>query len=100
MECDILYLAKVVQTIVTGIDGLRAHETAIPKELYNKHARVNNPHVRLKDSLIKPNNNIVERLNGTFKERMKVMRSLSSDAGADAYVKGMQTYYKYAHINV
>ena len=26
---------------------------------------------------------------------MKVMRSLSTDKGADAYIKGMQTYYNY-----
>ena len=26
---------------------------------------------------------------------MKFMRSISTDMGADAYVKGMQTYYSY-----
>jgi uncharacterized LabA/DUF88 family protein len=51
--------------------------------------------LRLKDFETKPNNNIVERLNGTFRERTKVMRSLSTDGGADAYIKGMQTYYNY-----
>lgn len=85
--------SKRPDIIVT--DGLKAYNRAIPKLFYNRYADIKNPHLRLKDFETKPNNNIVERLNGTFRERMKVMRSLSTDAGADDYVMGMQTYYNY-----
>lgn len=84
---------KRPDVIVT--DGLQAYNRAIPKEFYNKYADIKNPHFRLKDFETKPNNNIVERLNGTFRERMKVMRSLSTDKGADDYVEGMRVYYNY-----
>ena len=53
------------------------------------NARIQNPHVRLKDFETKPNNNILERLNGTFRERTKVMRSLNSDIGAAEFCNGM-----------
>jgi hypothetical protein len=51
--------------------------------------------VRLKDFQSKPNNNILERLNGTFRERTKVMRSLDDQKGAAEFAKGMQVYYNY-----
>ena len=50
---------------------------------------------RLKDFEIKPNNNILERLNGTFRERRKVIRSFDSDLSAEDFATGMQTYYNY-----
>jgi hypothetical protein len=54
-----------------------------------------NPHVRLKDFETRPNKNILERLNGTFRERTKVMRSLDTELTASEFVTGMQTYYNY-----
>ena len=62
-------------------DGLPAYNEAIKAEYYGL-GRIQNPHVRLKDFETKPNNNILERLNGTFRERTKVMRSLDSGVGA------------------
>ncbi len=76
-------------------DGLPAYNEAIKAEFYGLNERVQNPHVRLKDFETKPNNNILERLNGTFRERTKVMRSLDSSFGAEEFVAGMQTYYNY-----
>jgi len=76
-------------------DGLPAYREAIKAEFYGLSDRVQNPHVRLKDFETKPNNNILERLNGTFRERTKVMRSLDSSIGAQEFVAGMQTYYNY-----
>jgi putative transposase len=76
-------------------DGLRAYQQAVKDEFYDNTASIKNPHLRLRDFETKPNNNIVERLNGTFRERMKVMRSLSTGQGATDYVKGMQVYYNY-----
>ena len=76
-------------------DGLQAYERAIKAEFYDPHAFIQNPHIRLKDFETKPNNNILERLNGTFRERTKVMRSLDSAVGAQEFATGMQTYYNY-----
>jgi len=76
-------------------DGLQAYKGAVLKEFYDHTAGIQNPHVRLKDFETKPNNNIIERLNGTFRERMKVMRSLSTELGAEEYAEAMRIYYNY-----
>ena len=49
----------------------------------------------MQDFETKPNNNILERLNGTFRERTKVLRSLEISVGAQEFASGMQTYYNY-----
>ena len=59
-------------------DGLQAYNTAIKAEFYDPSAFIQNPHIRLKDFETKPNNNILERLNGTFRERTKVVHSLTA----------------------
>ncbi len=84
---------KVPDAIVT--DGLPAYPDAIKAEYWGLNSHILNPHVRLKDFETKPNNNILERLNGTFRERTKVMRSLDSSVGAQEFVAGLQTYYNY-----
>jgi putative transposase len=76
-------------------DGLQAYKEAVKAEFYDVSAMIQNPHIRLKDFETKPNNNILERLNGTFRERTKVMRSLDSSMGAMEFAAGMQTYYNY-----
>lgn len=73
-------------------DGLQAYRDAVAAEFYDVNAFIQNPHIRLKDFETHPNNNILERLNGAFRERTKVMRSLDSPAGAQEFVSGMQTY--------
>jgi transposase-like protein len=84
---------KFPDAIVT--DGLQAYRDAIKAEFYGLNDRILNPHVRLKDFETKPNNNILERLNGTFRERTKVFRSLDNPVSAQEFVIGMQTYYNY-----
>lgn len=76
-------------------DGLGTYPVAIKKEFFDRDAFVQNPHVRLKDFETKPNNNIVERLNGTCRERMKVMRSLNDPINASTFADGFRTYYNY-----
>lgn len=76
-------------------DGLHAYQSAIPNEFYKKGADIENPHLRLKDFQTKPNNNIVERLNGTYRERLKVMRGLNDPVNANEFVEAMQVYYNY-----
>lgn len=84
---------KRPHVIVT--DGLQAYKDAIKQVYYDRSAPFPNPHFRLKDFQTKPNNNIVERLNGTFRERSKVMRSLPDQVSAAEFCMGMQTYYNY-----
>jgi transposase-like protein/DNA-directed RNA polymerase subunit M/transcription elongation factor TFIIS len=83
---------NVPDAIVT--DGLQAYNEAIRAEYFGL-GRILNPHVRLKDFETKPNNNILERLNGTFRERTKVIRSFDNPIGAQEFAAGMQTYYNY-----
>lgn len=80
-------------SIVT--DGLQGYRGAILKEFYNPMAEIKNPHLRLKDFETKPNNNIIERLQGTYRERTKVMRALDSSDGASDYARAMRLYYNY-----
>ena len=75
-------------------DGLPAYREAVKAEYFGL-GRIRNPHIRLKDFETKPNNNILERLNGTFRERTKVVRSFDSGVGAEEFAAGMQTYYNY-----
>lgn len=84
---------KYPDAIVT--DGLQAYRDAIKAEFYGLNERIQNPHIRLRDFETKPNNNIVERLNGTFRERTKVVRSFDSDIGASEFCDGMRVYYNY-----
>jgi transposase-like protein len=76
-------------------DGLQAYNMAVKAEFYDPSAFIQNPHIRLKDFETKPNNNILERLNGTFRERTKVVRSFDNPIGAQEFASGMQTYYNY-----
>lgn len=76
-------------------DGLQAYKEAVKTEFFDHEAFIQNPHIRLKDFETKPNNNILERLNGTFRERTKVVRSFDSGLGAAEFAAGMQTYYNY-----
>ena len=84
---------KRPDAIVT--DGLQAYQKAIPAEFYDKTASIKNPHVRMYNFETKPNNNIVERLNGTFRERAKVQRGLYSDETAEKFMDASRVYYNY-----
>jgi transposase-like protein/DNA-directed RNA polymerase subunit M/transcription elongation factor TFIIS len=76
-------------------DGLQAYRDAVKAEFFDLSAPIQNPHLRLKNFEIHPNNNILERLNGTFRERTKVVRSFDNPVGAIEFAAGMQTYYNY-----
>lgn len=41
------------------------------------------------------NNNVVERLHGTVRERDKVMRGLDNDETARTFVEGFRIYYNF-----
>ncbi|MBI4362264.1 MAG: DDE-type integrase/transposase/recombinase [Euryarchaeota archaeon] len=76
-------------------DGLQAYQEAVSKAFYDKRSPIHNPHIRLSSFETKPNNNILERLNGTVRERLKVMRGFDAEATAGATLEGWRFYYNY-----
>lgn len=75
-------------------DGLRAYEDAISKEFYTmKTPRTQ--HVRIPNIRDRSNNNMVERLHGTIRQRNKVMRGLDDEATAQTIMDGMRIYYNF-----
>jgi hypothetical protein len=83
---DLVILLEMVMT-----DKLPAYERAIKKEFYT----MKNPrpqHVKLKSIREGTNNNIVEALHGTVRERRKVMRELDNDKTAAAMPEGNRIY--------
>jgi transposase-like protein len=75
-------------------DKLPAYKQAVTKEFYTmKKPRVQ--HVKLKNIREGTNNNIVERLHGTIKERTKVMRGLDTDETAQRMMDANRIYYNY-----
>lgn len=89
-------LAKAVsgeeKPIYVVTDGLQSYTKAFKKEFYTmKSPRVQ--HIRKPRFTDKSNNNMVERLNGTIREREKVMRGLDNEK--TAFVEGFQNYYNF-----
>lgn len=73
-------------------DGLQAYTKAFKKEFFT----LRNPrtkHIRKPRFKDKANNNIVERLNGTVRERNKVLRGLKKQD--TPITKGFQIYYNF-----
>jgi putative transposase len=84
-------LAKVKPAFVVT-DGLRAYEDAFKKEFFT----LRNPrteHVRLAGLAKASNNNLVERLHGTVRERDKTMRGLKKEESD--ILKGLRIYYNF-----
>ena len=78
-------------------DGLRTYPAATKKELgpRNSTSPTVPRHHKYIDFQHAPNNNIVERLNGTVRERLKVMRGLENMDSTQDLMKGIQVYYNY-----
>jgi len=73
-------------------DGLQAYTKAFKKEFYTlKKPRVQ--HIRKPRFVDPANNNMVERLNSTIREREKVMRSLKNNNSE--IVDGFRIYYNF-----
>ncbi|MEM5808250.1 MAG: integrase core domain-containing protein, partial [Candidatus Aenigmatarchaeota archaeon] len=51
--------------------------------------------IRLETIQEKPNNNLVERFHGTFRERDKVMRGFKAKYTAQILLEGFKTYYNF-----
>jgi transposase-like protein len=75
-------------------DGLRAYQDAIPKEFFTmKGPRTQ--HVRIPNIRDRSNNNMVERLHGTIRQRNKVMRGLDDEETAQTMMDGLRIYYNF-----
>lgn len=85
--------ATDVRPDVIVTDGWQSYSEAIKREFYSRKHRINNPHIRLKDFEVKPNNNIIERLNGTVRERTKVLRSFDGRMNAQKWMRYYRTWY-------
>lgn len=86
-------LAKTMPSFVVT-DGLRAYQDAFNKEFFT----LQNPravHVRLAGLRKETNNNIIERLHGTIRERTKVTRGLDSEGSAQTLIDGNRIYYNF-----
>jgi transposase-like protein len=86
-------LAKTMPSFVVT-DGLRAYQDAFNKEFFT----LRNPrtiHVRLAGLRKETNNNVIERLHGTVRERTKVMRGLGNENSAQTIIDGNRIYYNF-----
>lgn len=75
-------------------DGLPAYQDACRKEFYTPTAEKTN-HVSLANISGFVNNNVVERLHGTIRERNKVMRGLGNNGSAPEILDGFKIYYNF-----
>jgi transposase-like protein len=80
-------------------DGLRAYEDAFRKEFFTlKNPRTK--HMRMPRFVDRTNNNIVERLHGTIRERDKVMRGMKGEETAKVLMDGLKNYYNFLRPNM
>jgi len=79
------------RTVIT--DGLRAYDRAVKRELHSQ-ALPRTQHVRLPSIRNKVNNNRIERLHGTIRERHKVQRGLKEGASINI-ADGHRIFYNY-----
>ena len=71
-------------------DGMGAYPRAIHNEFGRGSA---SPHRRVPSIRAPESNNLVERLHGTEKERIKVMRGFDNPKGAAALMEGFRVHY-------
>jgi transposase-like protein len=88
--------SSVSQTrpMVVVTDGLRAYQDAITKEFFTVRVP-RTEHVRIPNIRDRSNNNMVERLHGTIRQRNKVMRGLDDEATAQTMMNGLRIYYNF-----
>jgi putative transposase len=80
--------------MVVFTDGLNAYPKAIGRELaFRSGSEVVNPHVRVPSIRAKRSNNLVERLHGTEKDRIKLLRGFHGRRGSKTFMEGFRVYY-------
>lgn len=86
--------ATPYQPALITSDGLQAYDNAIEKEFRTLHNR-NTKHLRAVSLKDKVNNNKVERLHGTMRERLKVQRGLQNAKTTVQNMDNFRTYYNF-----
>jgi putative transposase len=79
---------------VVVTDGLRSYHEAIKKEFFVQKAP-RTEHVRIPNIRDRSNNNMIERLHGTVRQRNKVMRGLDDEQTAQTMMDGLRVYYNF-----
>lgn len=74
-------------------DGLPSYIDAFNKEFYDHHQTTK--HIRSAGIRKTRNNNMVERLHGTIREREKVMRGFDNPISASQVTDGFKIYYNF-----
>jgi putative transposase len=75
-------------------DGMPSYPRAIGRELsYRAHSGPVNPHVRVPSIRAKKSNNLVERLHGTEKDRIRRMRGFDGKGTAASLMEGFRVHY-------
>lgn len=77
-------------------DGMKAYPRAISKEFGNNYGpggKSHSPYRRVPSIRAPESNNLVERLHGTEKERIKVMRGFDTKNGTGAIMDGFRAHY-------
>jgi len=72
-------------------DGLASYASAFDQTFAKKHTQ----HLRKPRFIDKANNNMIERLHGTIKERTKTMRALDDSKSAHGMVDGLRLSYNF-----
>ena len=75
-------------------DGLQSYHDAFKKEFYTQKSP-QSKHIRNAGVAKKSNNNMVERLNNTVRERDKVMRGMQNNDTAKVLMDGFRNYYNF-----
>jgi len=91
--CKAREVARGKPSVVVS-DGLPAYVRAFKKEFFT----LRNPrtkHIRNVGFRDKTNNNFVERLHGTLRERDKVMRGMKGEESAQTLIDGLRNYYNF-----
>lgn len=74
-------------------EGMMAYPYAVWKELGTGTAGRGNPHRRVPSIRAADSNNMVERLHGSEKDRIRPMRGFDTDGGAASLAEGYRVHY-------
>lgn len=75
-------------------DGLQSYNKAFNREFYT-NTKPRTEHIRCAGIAKKSNNNKVERLNETVREREKIMRGMQNNKTATVLMSGFRDYYNF-----
>jgi hypothetical protein len=94
MRTNIPKINRQVLLTLRRSHGLRAYQDAITKEFFTLKAP-KTEHVKIPNIRDRSNNNMVERLHGTIRQRNKIMRGLDDEQTAQTMMDGMRIYYNF-----